>query len=64
MVYQQLKLTKSRSLTKFGRVRADMTWLIATWVLVPLGKAALSAAAWLLRLSTSDAEDEGDSPKH
>lgn len=39
-----------------------MTWFPALEV-VPLDKAALFTVTWLFKLSTSDAEDDGDSPK-
>lgn len=56
-------LTKLSTLTKLGRFRAAITWLAATWgELTPLGKAILSAVVWLFKLSTSEAEEEGDSP--
>jgi len=50
-------------LTKFGRLRAEITWFPATWgELTLLDRATLSAAVGLLTLSTSEADDDGDSP--
>lgn len=40
-----------------------MTWFVATCgELTPLDKATLSTVVWLLKLSTSEAEEDGDSP--
>lgn len=47
------------------RLRRVMTRLLtAVWLaLTPLAKATFSNVAWLFKLSTSEADDEGDSPK-
>lgn len=56
-------LTKLSNLTKLGRFRAAMTWFPAIWgELILLDKVTLSAAVELLTLSTSEADDDGDSP--
>lgn len=40
-----------------------MIWLTATLEAVPLDKLPLSTVVRLFKLSTSEAEDDGDSPK-
>lgn len=56
-------LTKLSILAKLGRLRAAITWFPATWgELTVLVRATLSAAVELLTLSTSEADDDGDSP--
>lgn len=56
-------LTKFSIRTKLGRFRAAMAWFPATWgELTPLGKATLSTVEGLFKLSTSEAEEDGDSP--
>ena len=57
-------LTKLSNRTKLGRFRAEITWFPATWgELTLLDMVTLSAAVELLTLSTSEADDDGDSPE-
>jgi len=57
-------LTKPSNRTKLGRCRAAITWFPATWGELTLLDmvTTLSAAVELLTLSTSEADDDGDSP--
>lgn len=58
-------LTKLSNREKLGRFLAAMTWFPVTCgELTPFGKATLSNVVGWFRLSTSDAEEEGDSPDH
>lgn len=56
-------LTKLSIRIKLVRFRPEMPWFAATWgELTPFGIATLSTVVGLFKLSTSEAEEEGDSP--